>query len=102
MAKIDGAHLLLLKAIQQRAKRPLLFRFVIGASNVGVAAIINRLVQLLGKDHVELSPRVEQAAYLQTFTSAEMMLDSHHHGSCNTAVDAFVTHTPNIMYEGIR
>jgi hypothetical protein len=42
-------------------------------------------------------------AYVRALSStSHLLLDSHHHGSCNTAVDALVAALPMVMWRGQR
>lgn len=35
-------------------------------------------------------------SYLEHFQRGDLFLDSHHHGGCNTVLDAIITQTPMV------
>lgn len=102
MPKINATQLANLGRIVAGTTCFVQFRFFVGEPYISEFTILKSALEFVPADRMIFTPRVQSHDYLSWFQRGHLMLDSHHHGSCNTAVDALVTHTPSVLYEGVR
>ncbi len=78
--------------------QPLLLCYVLSMLCIVSCRVMSICVSQVMSCHVASHP----TRYLSLFSSGDLTLDSHHHGSCNVAVDSLVTQTPIVVWEGVR
>jgi hypothetical protein len=79
------------------------FRLFSGGQSYGSVPILRaQLLETLGASHFELPDLLQPDLYLSEFQRGHIFMDSHHHGGCNTVLDALVTATPPILFAAAR
>ena len=113
--KINFEHLLLLRKILKQTDKFVIFRFFAFQNAQWKSSLVKENIRLVIQGDstnktqtthlrrsfdVEVIGRVPQSEYLNIIDQGDLTLDSHHWGSCNTAVDAFFMGTPIVLLEG--
>lgn len=103
-SKVNYPMLMNLKAIRQRAERPVRFRLFCGAALQrynGLLPFLRNVGAALGKDAVLVEMRAYDS-YMELMEQAELALDSYPFGGYNTIVDSLYLAKPVVTLEGTR
>jgi hypothetical protein len=102
--KANHEMLLALKAVVERAKRPVEFHFTAstGLRTLGRAPFVATLKALLGEKRVIAHPSMPQERYLEWLSHMHLAIDSHPFGGFNTVVDGLFAGIPVLGFEGKR
>jgi hypothetical protein len=105
LAKLNHPHLERLKRIADQISsggRAVTLRFLVinGEYLQTPAVLANELSKMLAPHKVESAFDLTFKDYLDKFQQGHLFLGSHPYGDCNTVMDALVTQTPMVLWEG--
>jgi hypothetical protein len=103
--KVNVEALRTLAAIRDRSKRPVCFRFFIGAgTNLynDHPPFYYQMREALGAGNFELATDMSYEHYMYAMEQGHFSLDSWHFGGCNTVSDSLFIRVPIVCREGGR
>ncbi|MFM7291619.1 MAG: hypothetical protein ACKO6B_10335 [Planctomycetia bacterium] len=102
--KINSDHLRRLKAVADRVKTPVEFRFFPGGAILGNGYIpLKQAIEgILGTERVRVMPDLVFEQYMPALEAAHFAIDAHPFGGYNTAVDLITLRKPIVTLAGNR
>jgi hypothetical protein len=102
--KTNWEMLRVLRRIREKAARPVQFQFFPGSAigNLGRIPFAEAVRNVLGDGAAIIHPPLPDGLYRERFGNGHFTIDSFPFGGCNTAVDALLSGSPFVTWEGDR